>query len=121
QRIAYNDGGIWTVPAAGGEPQLVVADEVTEGFERHFLNPVFAPNIGAILVRVQREAADVPGILDTTTGEVIEIAVEQDARWLSDGRILLYDSGEGVRPGGLSIAGTGSANQPAQFLPDFVP
>lgn len=121
QRIAYNDGGIWTVPAAGGEPQLVVADEMTEGFERHFLDPVFAPNIGAMLVRVQREAADVPGILDTTTGEVIEIAVEQDARWLTDGRILLYDSGEGVRPGGLSIAGTGSANQPAQFLPDFVP
>ncbi|MAS37088.1 MAG: hypothetical protein CL610_24020 [Anaerolineaceae bacterium] len=120
QQIAYNDGGIWVVPAAGGDPRLIVADEIEENFARHFVNPVFAPNINAMLIRVRREMINVPALLDTTTGEVIEIAVEQQAAWLADGRIVLYGIAAGARPGGLSIAGTGSVNQPAQFLPDIL-
>jgi Tol biopolymer transport system component len=120
QQIAYNDGGIWVVPASGGEPQQIIADEISETSARHFMNPVFAPNINAFLVRVQRENITVPGVLDPNTGEVIEIALEQQAEWLRDGRLVLYGIADGVRPGGLSIAGTGSLNQPAQFLPDIL-
>ena len=120
QQIAYNDGGIWIVPASGGEPRLIAPDEVTEGFARQFVQPAFAPNLDALLVRVRREMVSVPGLLDTNSGEVLEIAVEQQAQWLRDGRILLYGIADGTRPGGLSIAGTGSLNQPAQFLPDIL-
>jgi Tol biopolymer transport system component len=120
QQVVYNDGGIWLVPAGGGDPQQIIADEISETRARHFMNPVFAPNINAFLVRVQRENIAVPGVLDPNTGEVIEIAVEQQAEWLRDGRLVLYGIADGVRPGGLSIAGTGSLNQPARFLPDIL-
>lgn len=120
EQIAYTDNGIWVVPSSGGDPQQIVADDAAEGFARHFSQPQFAPNINALLVRVQREDINVPAVLDPNTGEVLEIAVEQNALWLRDGRIVLYGLAAGQRPGGLSIAGTGSLTQPAQFLPDIL-
>jgi len=120
QQIAYVDQGIWVVPASGGEPQQVIADEQTEGFVRRFARPIFAPNINALLVEAQRENITVPAVLDPNTGEVLEIAVEQQAEWLRDGRIVLYGMAGSQRPGGLSIAGTGSLTQPARFLPEIL-
>jgi hypothetical protein len=120
QQVAYDDGGVWIVPSTGGDPQQVVADDISETAARRFTQPVFAPNINALLVRVQRETITVPGVLDPNTGEVIEIAVEQEAQWLRDGRLVLFGIADGRRPGGLSIVGTGSLNQPAQFLPDIL-
>ncbi len=120
QQIAYTDSGIWVVSAGGGDPQQIIADDETEGFARRFSQPQFAPNINALLVRVQREDVNVPAVLDPNTGEVLEIALEQNAVWLRDGRIILFGLADGQRPGGLSIAGTGSLTQPAQFLPDIL-
>ena len=121
QRVTYSDNGIWVVPTAGGDPRQIVADDLTEGFERRYSRPVFAPNLDALLVQVARSDITVPGVLDPNTGEVLEIAVEQQATWLDDGRILLYGAGMDERPGGLAIAGVASLTQPAQFLPDIVP
>jgi Tol biopolymer transport system component len=121
QQIAYTDGGIWLTPVSGGEPQLILADETAAGFERRFSAPQFAPNINALLVQVERPNIVVPGVLDLTTGEVLEIALAQSARWLQDGRIVLYGAGRGGRAGGLALAGTDSLDQPAQLLPDFLP
>ena len=120
EEIAYVDNGIWTVPTAGGDRQQLIADDLTAGFERRYRQPRFAPNIDGLLVRVERSDITVPGVLDPNTGEVLEIAVEQSAHWLQDGRILLYGLTDGVRPGGLSIAGTGTLSQPAQFLPEIL-
>ncbi|MBZ0298911.1 MAG: hypothetical protein K8J31_04175 [Anaerolineae bacterium] len=120
QQIAYTDHGIWIVPASGGEASPIIADDETEGFARRFTRPVFAPNINALLIQVERETITVPAVLDPNTGEVLEIALEQHAEWLNDGRIMLYGLADGQRPGGLSIAGTASLTQPAQFLPDIL-
>ena len=120
QQVAYVDSGIWLVSANGGDAQQVAADDLTEGFERRFSQPRFAPNLSALLVQVRRPEITVPGVLDPNTGEVLEIALEQEARWLSDGRILLYGVADKGRPGGLSIAGTATLTQPAQFLPEIL-
>ena len=120
QQIAYVDDGIWLVSANGGDAQQIAADDLTEGFERRFTHPQFAPNLGGLLIQINRPDITVPGVLDPNTGEVLEIALEQDATWLNDGRILLYGTTEDGRPGGLSIAGVGTLTQPAQFLPDIL-
>ncbi len=121
QRIAYGDGGIWMVPAGGGDVRQVIANDMTEGFERHFSRPRFAPNVEALLVQVERPEITVPGVVDDTSGELTEIAVEQQAQWLSDGRIALFGLTKGARPGGLSIAGLGTLTQPAPILPEILP
>ncbi len=120
QQIAYVDNGIWLVSVDGDNAQQVAPDDLTPNFERRFTQPQFAPNLSGLLVQVNRPDITVPGVLDPNTGEVLEIALEQNATWLSDGRILLYGMAENDRPGGLSIAGVGTLTQPAQFLPDIL-
>jgi hypothetical protein len=120
QQVAYVDNGIWLVSANGGDARQVIADDLTAGFERRFAQPIFAPNLSGLLVQVIRPDITVPGVLDPNTGEVLEIALEQNASWLSDGRILLYGVAADGRRGGLSIAGLGTLSQPAQFLPDIL-
>lgn len=91
-------GGIWTVPAAGGDAQLVLANgpdvEEPVAAPPFYSRPRFAPNVNALLVTVSGAEATSHLILDTASGGLVELDAYDHAEWLSDGRILAYRGAE---------------------------
>ncbi|NDJ61328.1 MAG: hypothetical protein GYB67_09395 [Chloroflexi bacterium] len=112
-QIAYVDegapnGGIWIVPAAGGDPERVLANEAADpasGDFRVYRRPQFAPDGDRLLVDIYFAAGVQMGILDLATATVTDIPVAEvgdirplTARWLSDGRILTHSDATAPLP-----------------------
>lgn len=86
------EGGVWLIPTAGGEAQLVLANELDPNDPPSplfaYREPQFAPNMNALLVtRVTGEAHEL-FILDPTSGELFAAGRYARALWLSGGLAL---------------------------------
>lgn len=126
-RIAYVDeteqqGGIWIVPFAGGEPERVLVGLPSEG--RVYRRPRWSADGSRLLLDVYSGGLLNMGILDLADGSVTEIpsagAADPrplNARWMLDGRVLSYsDALTGGVESGLYVWDADAPETPAERL-----
>jgi hypothetical protein len=118
QRIAYVDGGLWMISIDGGDAESVLEDSAdTDAYTM----PRFAPNLDAMLVNIGGEAGGTTGLLDTNSGELLEMPGGYiNGRWLNDGRILTFGVPDPLFEGGLHLTDTSTLDVPAVLLPDSI-
>jgi hypothetical protein len=110
-------GGVWIIPAAGGEPQLILANgpdvDPPALAPPFFERPQFAPDRAALLVAVTGGQETSFLVLDPASGGVTDLGQYTEARWLPDGRVLAFGNETG--PAVIDIIDASSA--PAQTTP----
>lgn len=94
------EGGIYSAPINGGEPELLLAngpagDSPTYG-PPFYRNPQFAPNVNALLIEEGGSETTTLILIDLNTGERLRVGSYDAAFWLSDGRIAAYGNGVGI-------------------------
>lgn len=118
-------GGIWVVSTDGGEPSRVLPN-VTTGDTRLYARPQFSPDGTLLLVDAfLSNGGVVNAIFNLETQSRVEspLTTPDDvsaltARWLSDGRFLLYRNASGTLEGGFYIYSAGAPGaSPSQWLP----
>ncbi len=124
RRLAFVHGGVWIVPANGGEPQAIVEapPPATELVWREYSRPQFAPNLDALLINILKDDGVAMGMIDTNTGELLEMPPRySNGRWLSDGRILTFGGVDNPYvKGGLHLTDVNTLDVPAGLLADTV-
>ncbi len=106
-QVAYHDArGVWTVPAAGGQPPRLVAQsarpENSPLDTRVYLSPQWSPDGTRLLVVVGLYEGSFLAVVDPANGAVTDLKIgsASQGRWTSDGRVLTWASGWGyVTPG----------------------
>jgi Tol biopolymer transport system component len=107
QKIAYvilgsadqPQGGIWLIPTAGGDAEqlLINGDKTPPVYQPPFYrDPLFAPNINALLVTVGQSESQTLGMYDLDAHQLLPIAMYDGGSWLGNGRILAYGNGIGI-------------------------
>lgn len=124
QTLAYTDGGIWMVPTIGGEPSLLLPDNVSEETSiasQQYSRPRYAVNFGAMLVDILYAEGSGTGLLDINSGELRELFYGyQNARWLYDGRILTFATLDAFSQAGAQITPFNDLETPQIILPNTV-
>ncbi len=97
---AQPQGGIWLVPASGGDASLVLqngpAGSSTPANQAPFYDqPQFAPNVNALLTLAGGGSSSDFSIFDLDSKAALDAGNADGAIWLSDGRILVYGNGTG--------------------------
>lgn len=123
--LAYTDqSGIWVVSVDGGEPRALWSNTVSDTPQaetRVLTRPRYAPNTEALLVDVLYADGVSTGILDTISGELLELPVGfTNGEWLYDRRILTFGQRAGQNRSGVQITTLEQFERPEIILPDIV-
>jgi len=124
RRLAYIQGGVWIAPTAGGNAEEVLeapppGNELTA---RVYSHPRFAPNLDALLVNIELDDGGTTGVLDTNSGELLEMSHGYThGEWLNDGRVLTFGVLDAYFKGGLHLTDVNAIDAPAILLDDSVP
>lgn len=120
-------GGIWLAPTGGGEPRRVLPN-VTTGDTRLYSRPQFSPDGRLLLVDAYlSNGGVVNAVFDLQAGTTVEAPLTSpddisalSARWLSDGRFLLYrdaNSGSTLEAGFYIYSAGAPGASTSQWLP----
>jgi Tol biopolymer transport system component len=93
-------GGIYIVPASGGEAALLLQNgpegESPVYAPPFYRDPQFAPNVNALLVRESGSETTSFLMLDLNTDERLRVGSYDATFWLRDGRLIAYGNGIGI-------------------------
>jgi sugar lactone lactonase YvrE len=89
-------GGLWRVATTPGDDLNTPEELLPNSDGTDYRRPIFAPNVNALLVAIEPE--DGPrrfALFDLASGDLLPLGTYDAARWLDDGRILAYRTGDG--------------------------
>jgi hypothetical protein len=120
-------GGIWVAPTDGGEPSRVLPN-VTTGDTRLYARPQFSPDGRLLLVDAfLSNGSVVNAVFDLEAGTVVEAPPTNPedisaltARWLADGRFLIYrdaNRGSTMEAGFYIYSAAAPGASTSQWLP----
>jgi len=120
QEIAYVQDGIWVVPAAGGAPRQLVADQrpAQQVNTVLYLRPAWSPDGKWLLVWEQHWEGNAWTLVPLAGGAPVTIPDSgvPEARWTPDSRILLASAGGAYTTPGLHLATPGNPPQVTRLL-----
>ena len=93
--VFRSDGGLMAVPAAGGDPRLLLKSDTSRGESYAF--PHYLPGAKALLLQIRSQGADRLGALTLATGKLTRFEqTGSNPRYVSSGHVVL-----GTRTGRL--------------------
>src|SRR5438094_6868693 len=93
--VFRSDGGLMVVPAAGGDPRLLLKSDTSRGESYAF--PHYLPGAKALLLQIRSQGADRLGALTLATGKLTRFEqTGSNPRYVSSGHVVL-----GTRTGRL--------------------
>ena len=93
--VFRSDGGLMAVPAAGGDPRLLLKSDTSRGESYAF--PHYLPGAKALLLQIRSQGADRLGALTLATGKLKRFEqTGSNPRYVSSGHVVL-----GTRTGRL--------------------
>lgn len=120
QKIAYVQDGIWVIPATGGEPRQLVADQrpAQQVNTVLYLRPAWSPDGRWLLVWEQHWEGNAWALVSLAGGAPVTIPDSgvPEARWTPDNRILLASAGGAYTTPGLHLATPGNPPQVTRLL-----
>ncbi|MEO0561003.1 MAG: hypothetical protein AAF125_02745 [Chloroflexota bacterium] len=125
--LAYTDlGGLWTAPVLGGEPTLLLADNIPDedtpaADARQFTAPRYAPNFGALLLDILYAEGGATGVLDLNSGELLELPYGySNAVWTYNGGIFTHARRSPFTQAGAQVTFITDLDAPEVRLPTDV-
>ncbi|MDX1384700.1 MAG: hypothetical protein R3190_13700, partial [Thermoanaerobaculia bacterium] len=117
--VFSNQRSLWRVPAAGGEPELLL--EPAPDQDRIYRTPSYLPGAEALLVTLREggsDGVDRVAVLDLASGDLRELVDGSDGAYAASGH-LVYAFGSTLRAVGFDLERRQVVGEPVAVLDDL--